>query len=79
MSDTPRTDAQLTKFTSISKLKKPFVNQRGTVSAEFARGLERENNKMRDALEYIAGMNTSQTACAELCSAVAVSIEVLDK
>lgn len=79
MTDTPETDAQLTTFTSISKLKKPFVNRRGTVSAEFARKLERENNKMRDALEYIAGLDTSQAACAELCSAVAVAVEVLDK
>lgn len=79
MSDTPRTDAQLTKFTSISKLKKSFVNQRGTVSAEFARSLERECNVLRGALIYIAGLDTSQTACAELCSAVAVAIEVLDK
>jgi hypothetical protein len=79
MSDTPETDAQLTTFTSISKLKKPFVNRKGTVSAEFSRKLERENNKMRDALEYIAGLDTSQAACAELCSAVAVAVEVLDK
>ena len=35
--------------------------------------------KLRDALEYIAGMDTSQAACAELCSAVAVAVEVLDK
>jgi hypothetical protein len=79
MSETPETDAQLTTFPSISKLKKPFVNRTGTVSAEFARKLERENNKMRDALEYIAGLDTSQAACAELCSAVAVAVEVLDK
>ena len=45
MSDTPETDAQLTTFTSISKLKKHFVNRTGTVSAEFARGLERERNE----------------------------------
>ena len=35
--------------------------------------------KLRDALEYIAGLDTSQAACAELCSAVAVAMEVLDK
>ena len=35
--------------------------------------------KLRDALEYIAGLDTSQAACAELCSAVAVAVEVLDK
>ena len=48
MSDTPETDAQLTTFTSISKLKKHFTNKRGTVSADFARNLERERNKARD-------------------------------
>jgi len=47
MSDTPETDAQLTTYTSISKLKKPFTNKRGTVSAEFARKLERERNEAR--------------------------------
>lgn len=47
MSDTPETDAQLTTFTSISKLKKHFVNRTGTVSAEFARGLERERDEAR--------------------------------
>lgn len=45
MSDTPETDAQLTTFTSISKLKKHFVNRTGTVSAEFAREMERERDK----------------------------------
>ena len=49
MSDTPETDAQLTTFTSISKLKKHFVNRTGTVSAEFARGLERGRNEAREA------------------------------
>jgi hypothetical protein len=48
MSDTPETDAQLTTFTSISKLKKHFINCTGTVSAEFARKLERERDKARD-------------------------------
>lgn len=42
MSDTPRTDAQLTTFTSISKLKKHFTSRTGTVNAEFARDLETE-------------------------------------
>jgi hypothetical protein len=41
-------------------------------------GADREE-KLRDALEYIAGLDTSQAACAELCSAVAVAVEVLDK
>ncbi len=43
-----------------------------------AMGADREE-KLRDALEYIAGLDTSQAACAELCSAVAVAVEVLDK
>jgi hypothetical protein len=47
MSDTPETDAQLTTFTSISKLKKHFVNRTGTVSAEFARKLERERDQWK--------------------------------
>ena len=45
MSNTPETDAQLTTFTSISKLKKHFVNRTGTVSADFARKLERERDE----------------------------------
>ena len=54
MSDTPETDAQLTSFTSISKLKKHFVNRTGTVSAGFARGLERQRDAAARALELIA-------------------------
>jgi hypothetical protein len=50
VSDTPETDAQLTTFTSISKLKKHFVNRTGTVSAEFARKLERELREARDTV-----------------------------
>jgi hypothetical protein len=50
MSDTPETDAQLTTFTSISKLKKHFTNKKGTVSAEFARKLERERDEARDTV-----------------------------
>jgi hypothetical protein len=41
MSDTPLTDAQLTNFLSISKLGRHFTNRTGTVSAKFARKLER--------------------------------------
>lgn len=51
MTDTPETDAQLTTFTSISKLKKHFVNRTGTVSAEFARNLERERNQWKARFE----------------------------
>jgi hypothetical protein len=52
MSDTPETDAQLTTFTSISKLKKHFVNRTGTVSAAFARKLERERDAARKIAVY---------------------------
>jgi hypothetical protein len=51
MTDTPETDAQLTTFTSISKLKRHFVNRTGTVSAEFARRLERERDEARQLLK----------------------------
>lgn len=54
MSDTPETDAQLTTFESISKLKKRFVNRTGTVSAEFARELERERGQWRKCAEKLA-------------------------
>jgi len=37
-----------------------------------------ENNIMRDALEYIAGLDSSQAACAELCSAVGVAVKALE-
>lgn len=78
MNDTPETDAQLTTYTSISKLKKHFTNKRGTVSAEFARNLERERNMLRGALVYITGLDTSQDASPEQCSAVAVAKLALD-
>jgi hypothetical protein len=77
-SDTPETDAQLTTFTSISKLKKHFTNKRGTVSAEFARKLERKLNVLRGALIYIAGLDTSQDASPQQCSAVAVAAIALE-
>lgn len=48
MSDTPETDAQLTTFGSVSKLGKHFTNKKGTVSAEFARKLERERDESRN-------------------------------
>lgn len=50
MSSTPETDAQLTTFSSISKLKKHFTNRTGTVSADFARKLERERDEARRLL-----------------------------
>ena len=112
-SDTPETDAQLTTFESISKLRKRFVNKTGTVSVEFARNMERKRDealkllreardqcyKLRrerlaitrayddvcqkldkaiDALEYIAGIDSSQAACADLRSAVGVANIALD-
>jgi len=52
MSDTPEIDAQLTTFTSISKLKKHFVNRTGAVSAEFARKLERERDNLQDQRDF---------------------------
>jgi predicted lipid-binding transport protein (Tim44 family) len=52
VSDTPETDAQLTSFLSISKLGRHFYNKTGTVSAEFARKLERERDQWKaDCLE----------------------------
>ncbi len=61
-SDTPGTNAQLTAFTSISKLKKHFVNHTGTVSAEFARKLERERD---EALLTVEGLRDQ--LCADKC------------
>jgi uncharacterized protein YbjQ (UPF0145 family) len=55
MRNTPETDAQLTTFTSLSKLKKHFVNRTGTVSAEFARGLERERDNLQDQRDFAMG------------------------
>ena len=62
MSDTPETDAQVTTFTSISKLKKRFEVSTGKVSAEFARKLERERDELRrerdQALVLAGGAST---------------------
>jgi hypothetical protein len=71
VSDTPETDAQLTTFTSISKLKKHFVNRTGTVSAEFARKLERELRKAREQchklrLERMAADRAYADICREM-------------
>jgi|688.fasta_scaffold758792_2 hypothetical protein len=35
-------------------------------------------DKAIDALEYIAGLDSSQAACAELCSAVGVAAKALE-
>ena len=50
---TPETDAEVTTFTSISKLKRRFECSTGKVSAEFARRLERERDEAREALSSI--------------------------
>ena len=42
---TPETDAEVTTFTSISKLKRHFEASTGKVSADFARRLERERDE----------------------------------
>jgi hypothetical protein len=49
-SDTPETDAQLTTFESISKLKKRFVNKTGTVGVDFTRNMERERDEALNLL-----------------------------
>lgn len=54
---TPETDAAVTTFTSISKLKRRFECSTGKVSAEFARRLERE----RDEWYYKAHANVAFT------------------
>ena len=57
MSDTPETDSQITYFSSISKYGKRFTNRTGTVSAEFARGLERQRNEARAMAEQMSESN----------------------
>lgn len=47
---TPETDAAVTTFTSISKLKRRFECSTGKVSADFARRLERERDEARELL-----------------------------
>lgn len=62
MSDrpTPETDTQIKTFTSVSKLKKSFENRTGTVSAAFARKLERERDEAREALRTLAEHGESE-------------------
>ena len=50
---TPETDAAVTTFTSISKLKRRFEASTGKVSADFARKLERERDEAREELAKI--------------------------
>ena len=51
---TPETDAAVTTFASISKLKKRFECSTGKVSADFARRLERERDEAREELRAMA-------------------------
>ena len=51
---TPETDAEVTTFTSISKLKRRFECSTGKVSADFARRLERERDEAREELLAMA-------------------------
>jgi hypothetical protein len=51
-SNTTETDAQLTTFESISKLKKRFVNKTGTVGVEFTRNMERERDEARRLAQW---------------------------
>jgi hypothetical protein len=53
---TPETDSQITTFDSISKYKKRFKNKTGTVSANFARNLERERDEAREELGRIESL-----------------------
>jgi hypothetical protein len=71
VSDTPETDAQVTTFSSISKLKKRFECSTGKVSAEFARKLERELRKAREQchklrLERMAADRAYVDICREM-------------
>ena len=50
---TPETDSQITTFDSISKYKKRFKNKTGTVSANFARKLERERDEARALVDRL--------------------------
>ena len=51
---TPETDAEVTTFTSISKLKRRFECSTGKVSAEFARRMERERDEARERAAKLA-------------------------
>lgn len=50
---TPETDAEVTTFTSISKLKRRFEASTGKVSADFARKLERERDEAREQRDIL--------------------------
>jgi hypothetical protein len=63
MSDTPETEAQLSTFTSISKFNRHFTNRTGTVSATFARRLERQRDEARLSLKHAL-----EAECADCAS-----------
>jgi hypothetical protein len=54
---TPETDAEVTTFTSISKLKRRFEASTGKVSADFARRLERERDEARELAQQMSDSN----------------------
>lgn len=62
---TPETDSQIKTFTSVSKLKKSFENRTGTVSAGFARRLERERD---EALAAIVGWENKWKCAVEMAA-----------
>lgn len=62
---TPETDAAVTTFTSISKLKRRFECSTGKVSAEFARRLERERDEARELAQQMSDSN--QVLIADVC------------
>ena len=61
---TPETDAAVTTFNSISKLKRRFECSTGKVSAEFARRLERERDEAREELKHIEEYGTEEINAA---------------
>jgi hypothetical protein len=73
MSDTPETDG--ITFYATKDMMPPY----NTVPSEFARRLERERNHMREALEEIASLDTSQDASPEQCGAVLIAMNTLNK
>jgi len=74
VSDTPETDAQVTTFSSISKLKKRFECSTGKVSAEFARKLERE---LREARNTVLRLRRERAAQDKLISILRTSDQTI--
>jgi hypothetical protein len=71
VSDTPETDA------FIDSLNDDWDYEFAALTSH-ARKLERERNVLRGALIYIAGLDTSQEANPQQCSAAAVAKLVLE-